>query len=60
MFPTRGVPRNKPLKTKKPEEGRVRMQIELDLNPNAFGLDSQSNTKEYLGKWYHDVFHGPM
>lgn len=32
------------------------MQIELDLNPNAFGLDSQPNTKEYLGKWYHDCF----
>lgn len=46
VFSTYRVPRSKLLKTQELEQGRMGMQIEMDLNTSAFGLDKLPDTKE--------------
>lgn len=51
VFSTCWVPRNKHLKTQKPEEGGMCMQTKLDLNIHAFGLDKPPETEKRLGEF---------
>ena len=46
VFSTYRVPRSKLLKTQELEQRKMCMQIEMDLNTNAFGLDKLPDTKE--------------